>query len=106
MRPCIRSQERKSVTETFSQARFQSVIAGIRDTGDLADRTVDATTGWVWQRASGIETPLIRVARGGNRTRLGRRRTAWAGSVHAGDVIPRIPFNEGWQPPAGGTHVS
>src|SRR6202047_5430112 len=37
VRPGIGSEERKSVTETLSQAGFQSVIAGIRDAGDLAD---------------------------------------------------------------------
>src|ERR1700719_3606912 len=60
VRPGIRSEERKSVTETLSQAGFQSVIAGIRDAGDLADRTVN-TIVRLCQRASGIETPLVYV---------------------------------------------
>src|ERR1035441_6089535 len=69
MRPCVRGEEGKSVAEALSQTGFQSVVAGVRDAGDFTNGTVDAVIG-LRQRASGIEAPLIRVARGGNRTRV------------------------------------
>src|SRR5450755_4604586 len=94
MRPGIRGEERKSVTESLSQAGLEGVVAGVRDAGDLADRTVNATFRRVGQRASRIETTLIRIARGRQRTWPGRRRTALAGIIHAGDIGRRIPFNE------------
>src|ERR1039457_2280607 len=92
MRPGVRSKEGKAVAEALSQTGFQSVVAGIRDAGDLTKGTVDAIIG-LRQRASGIEAPLIHVARGGNRTRVCHC-TARASRVQAGDVDRRIPFDE------------
>jgi hypothetical protein len=104
VRPSIRGKERKPVTEAFSQARFQGVIAGVRDAGNFTDRGVDAIVR-VHQSASRIEAPLVHVIFGGNRT-WARHRTASAGRVDARDKDWRIAFNESRQPDSGGAHVS
>src|ERR1700678_1954530 len=105
MRPCIGRQERKAMAEALAQAGLQGVVAGIRDTGDFTDRTVNAT-GWrVRQGASRIEATVVHIVFGGIQTR-GCHGTARASGVEAGDKDGWISFDKPRQSHSGRTHVS
>ena len=59
------------MTETLLQAGLQSVVGGIRNACDQTGGGINATAGRIGQRASGMDPPLVRVARSGDRVAVG-----------------------------------
>src|ERR1700678_409941 len=93
------------MAEALAQAGLKRVVAGVCDTGNLANRAINAIAGGVCQRTSRIEATVVNIAFRGNRTRH-RSRTASAGSDRARDKGWRIAFNKSRQPHPGGANIA
>ena len=76
------------MTEALTQACLQSVVGRVCDAGDEPGRRVDTAARRIGQSATGIQPPLIGIA---------RRRNRLTAAVNARNVDRGIAFDEARQ---------